>query len=207
MLFTFVSVWASISPPTIPEPGDARFGYFDNAAYIGPLTSALSNTILLALFILTFGTTTGAHFNPTVTVATFCARLCTLPRMILYVAFQMAGASLGGLLVRAGYGTRQFKTGGCWLFPEEVEIMDAFAIEVTTCTLFLFLIFGVGLDPRQQQVIPRSLSPFLVGMTLGILGWVTGYSRYGYGGVSLNPARCFGTYVGSAFPAWHWIHW
>lgn len=23
----------------------------------------------------------------------------------------------------------------------------------------------------------------------------------------MNPARCFGTFVGSRFPAWHWYHW
>lgn len=95
-------------------------------------------------------------------------------------------------MVRAGCGTRDFKVGGCWMFSNVVPVRDAFAIEFMACLTLFFLAFGVGLDPRQRSVIPPSLSPFLVGLTLGSISWVTGYSRYGYGGASMNPARCFG---------------
>lgn len=93
------------------------------------------------------------------------------------------------------------------MFTDVVAVRDAFVVEFMTCTALFFLAFGVGLDPRQQKVIPPALSPFLVGLTLGTLSWASAYSRYGYGGASLNPARCFGTFVGSQFPGWHWIHW
>lgn len=148
-----------------------------------------------------------AHLNPSITLATFFARLCSLPRAVIYMSFQLLGASLAGLMARASYGTRDFKVGGCWLFSDVVPIGDAFAVEFTACLALFFIAFGVGLDPRQKSVIPPALSPFLVGMTLGVLSWTTGYFRYGYGGASLNPARCFGTYVGSHMPGWHWHHW
>lgn len=125
-------------------------------------------------------------------MATFFARMCSLPRAVLYMSFQVLGGALGGLMVRAGFGTRNFKVGGCWLFSDVVPVRDAFAIEFMACLTLFFLAFGVGLDPRQRSVIPPSLSPFLVGMTLGSISWATGYSRYGYGGASMNPARCFG---------------
>lgn len=128
----------------------------------------------------------------TVTMATLVARMCSLPRAVLYMAFQLLGGTLGGLMVRVSYGTRNFKVGGCWLFSDVIPVRDAFAIEFMACLVLFFLAFGVGLDPRQRSVIPPSLSPFLVGMTLGTISWVTGYSRYGYGGASMNPARCFG---------------
>ena len=136
--------------------------YFDNAAYLGPTTGGLSNFLLLTLFIFVFGIVSGAHLNPTITIGTFAARLCSLPRACLYLAFQTLGASLAGLFLRASYGSRDFKTGGCWMFSDVVPVRDAFAIEFMTCTAFLFLVFGVGLDPRQSKVIPHSLSPFLI---------------------------------------------
>ena len=142
-----------------------------------------------------------------ITLATFVARLCTLPRATLYIAFQLLGATIGGLFVYAGYGSRDYKVGGCWIFPEVVPLGNAFAIEFVACTVLLFCAFGVGLDPRQHKVIPPALAPFLVGLSLGTISWMTGYTRFGYGGTSMNPARCFGAFVGSYFPTWHWVHW
>lgn len=207
MLLVFLTVWANISPDTVPVAPDPRFGYFDNAAYLGPLTGGLSNFLILTLFTFAFGVASGAHLNPTITLGTFAARLCTLPRAVLYVSFQVIGASLGGLLVRAGYGNRDFKAGGCYLFPELVPVQDALAIEFAACSALLFAAFGVGLDPRQRSIIPPGLAPFLVGLSLGVISWMTGYARSGYGGASLNPARCFGAYVGSSFPGYHWHQW
>lgn len=148
-----------------------------------------------------------AHLNPAITLATFFARLCSLPRAVLYISFQLLGSALAGLMVRAAYGSRDWKVGGCWLFSDIVPVREAFVVEFMTCLTLFFVAFGVGLDPRQRAVIPPALSPFLVGMTLGVLSWATGYSKYGYGGASLNPARCFGTFVGSRFPGWHWYEW
>jgi glycerol uptake facilitator-like aquaporin len=206
-MLVYITMWIGMSPQQIPNPPDAQLGNFDNTAFLGPLMGGIGNFVLLTLFTFIFGALSGAHFNPTITIATFCARLCSLPRMALYVAFQTTGGALAGLLARASYGSRHFKVGGCWLYSDVVPVADAFVIEFVTCTLLLFFAFGVGLDPRQRQLIGPSLSPFLVGMTLGILSLGTAYTRYGYGGASLNPARCLGAFVGSRFPGWHWYHW
>lgn len=206
-MLVFVTIWANISPSVIPEPFTPLTGNFDNAAFIGPLVGGVINFIILTLFTFSFGAVSGAHLNPTITFATFCARLCSFPRMVLYVAFQTGGAALAGLLARASYGTRDFKVGGCWLFSDVVPVGDAWVVEFVFTVLLLFFAFGVGLDPRQAQTIGPKLAPFLVGLALGVLSFGSGYSRYGYGGASINPARCFGTFVGSRFPGWHWIHW
>ena len=207
LLLVYITLWSALSPNVIPTPPTAQLGQFDSAAFIGPLVGALSNFLFLTLFTIAFGAVTGAHLNPTITIATFCARLCSLPRLVIYVGFQTAGGALGGLLVRASYGSSDFKAGGCWMFPEVVPVADVFVIELFSCLTLLFLAFGVGLDPRQKQVIAPSLAPFLVGISLGALTLATGFTRYGYGGSSMNPARCFGAFVGSGFPSWHWHHW
>ncbi|KAK9463190.1 aquaporin-like protein [Lipomyces oligophaga] len=206
-MYIYITIWIGMSPDTIPLAPNGQFGNFNNAAFIGPVVGGFSNFVLLALFTFVFGPVSGAHLNPTITIATFCARLCSFPRMVLYVALQTTGGALAGLMARASYGSREFKVGGCWLYTDVVPVADAFAVEFMTSTLLLFFAFGVGLDPRQRQLIGPSLAPFLVGMALGICSFGTAFTRYGYGGASLNPARCFGAFVGSRFPGWHWIHW
>lgn len=114
---------------------------------------------------------------------------------------------MAGLLVRASYGTREFKVGGCWLDPDIVPVREIFVVELVSATILLFLAFGVGLDPRQAQIVGPALAPFLVGLASGTLAFSTAFTRYGYGGAGLNPARCMGAFVGTRFPTWHWIHW
>lgn len=206
-MLVWLTIYANISPAILPQGPTERWGLFDNASFVGPLVGGLLNFLYLTIFTFCFGAVSGAHLNPTITIATFFARLCSLPRAVLYISFQTGGAALGGMLARASYGTRDFKVGGCWLYPDIVPIRDAFTIEFMTCTILLFFAFGVGLDPRQKQVVGPTLGPFMVGLSLASLSFGTGFARYGYGGASLNPARCFGSYVGSSFPGFHWIHW
>ncbi|KAG8672157.1 hypothetical protein FPOAC1_005419 [Fusarium poae] len=196
LLFVFVTVWATSSPDVIPAQPTRQLGSFDNATFIGPLVGGILNVILITLFITSFGAISGAHFNPLITFATFCARLCSLPRMVLYISAQVGGASLAGLLVRASWGGRDFKTGGCWLFTEIVPAREAFVIELVFATLLLFLAFGVGLDPRQAKIIGPALGPFLVGLSVGAMSFASAFTRYGYGGAGMNPARCMGAFVG-----------
>jgi glycerol uptake facilitator-like aquaporin len=207
LMFVYMTIWANMSPNVPPQPPDAQLGNFNNAAFVGPAVGGLINFVLLTLFIICFGAVTGAHFNPTITAATFVARLCSLPRAILYIAAQTAGGALAGLLARASYGTADFKVGGCWVFPELVPPADTFVVEFMATSLLLFIAFGAGIDPRQRETVGPALSPFLVGLGLGIISFGTAFARYGYGGASMNPARCLGAFVGSQFPSWHWVHW
>lgn len=207
LMLVYITIWASMSPNVQPQPPDARLGNFNNAAFIGPAVGGLINFVLITLFIICFGAVTGAHFKPTITMATFVARLCSLPRAVLYIAAQTAGGALAGLLARASFGTSDFKVGGCWLFPELVPPAETFVVEFMATSLLLFFAFGTGIDPRQRETVGPALSPFLVGLALGVLSFGTGFTRFGYGGASMNPARCFGAFAGSQFPSWHWIHW
>ncbi|KAF6513382.1 hypothetical protein HZS61_006707 [Fusarium oxysporum f. sp. conglutinans] len=207
LLFVYITIWVNISPDIAPAAPTQRFGSFDNAAFLGPLIGGMTNLIFITLFITSFGAISGAHFNPLITFATFCARLCSLPRLILYVAAQIGGGALAGLLVRASWGGRDFKVGGCWLFTDIVPPKEIFVVELVSATLLLFLAFGVGLDPRQAKIIGPALGPFMVGLSVGTMSFASAFARYGYGGAGLNPARCMGAFVGSRFPSWHWIHW
>ena len=207
LMLVWATVYANSSPAVLPEEPTARWGVFDNASFVGPLVGGILNFFYVSMFIFCLGGVSGAHLNPTITIATLFARLCSLPRAVLYVGFQTVGGALGGLMARAALGTRDFKAGGCWLYTDVVPVGDAFAVEFMTCLMLLFFAFGTGLDPRQRDTVGPTLGPFLIGISLASLSFGTGFVRYGYGGASLNPARCLGAYVGSRFPSFHWIHW
>ncbi|KIW83668.1 hypothetical protein Z517_02914 [Fonsecaea pedrosoi CBS 271.37] len=208
MIFVWASAWNSLSPNTPPPLPSETSGPFSRSYFLGPLIAAPINIILLALLIFSFGAVSGGHMNPLITIGTFFARLTTFPRLVLYLVAQISASALAGLLLRAAANTREFKVGGCYLFEGMgTPVSSAFTIEVISDLLLLILAFGVGLDPRQREIFGPALGPIFVGLAVGSLALCTAFSLPAYGGASLNPARCFGVYVGSHFPGWHWVHW
>ncbi|KAJ5648635.1 hypothetical protein N7490_005007 [Penicillium lividum] len=207
MLLDFVTVWMSIRSSAAIVSPNGEAGVFSTSTFLGPLFGAFSNWIFLTLFIFSFSNVSGSHLNPTITLGTFFARLISLPRMVIYILGQTLGGALSGFILRSAYGTRDFTVGGCYIDTNIVPLDEAFLLEFTFCLLLIFLSFGVGLDPRQSQVCGPALSPFLVGLVLFGVSWGSAYTRAGYSGASVNPARCFGVYVATTFPSYHWIHW
>jgi len=152
---------------------------------LGPITPAiigsLSNILIISLFIFGAGPVSGAHFNPFITISTFCAKLSTFPRTVLYVCFQCAGSTIAGFLLRAGMGDKSVfgVIPGCYVdstlvtpaqawvtTSERAEISKLtscrYVFETMTALAIIFIAFGVGLDPRQRGVFGPALSPFLV---------------------------------------------
>ncbi|KAI9373034.1 aquaporin-like protein [Aspergillus egyptiacus] len=184
---------------------------FASGPLVPSLLGGLSALLALPLFIFATGPVSGAHLNPTITIATFFGRLSTLPRCILYVIFQTFGGAIAGWLLRASFDSREFIVPGCYIDTSLTPARSAFAIEFTTDFALICLSFGVGLDPRQRAVFGPALGPILVGVVLALCTFFTGFSREGYTGFWIrkagNPARCFGAMVGSRFDSYHWIHW
>ncbi|OAP63447.1 hypothetical protein AYL99_02674 [Fonsecaea erecta] len=208
LIFAWASAWNSLSPNTPPPPPSETSGPFGRSYFLGPLVAACINAILLALLIFSFGAVSGAHLNPLITIGTFFARLTTFPRLVLYLAAQTSAGALAGLLLRAAANTRDFKVGGCYLFQDMgTPVTSAFTVEVVADLLLLVLAFGVGLDPRQREIFGPALGPIFVGLAVGSMILCTAFTLPAYGGASMNPARCFGVFVGSRFPGWHWVHW
>ncbi|KAI1618522.1 aquaporin-like protein [Exophiala viscosa] len=208
MILVFGSTYNSLSPGHPPPQPSLTTGAFGTVTFLGPLVASCINTIIISILIFCFGAISGAHFNPLITFATFFARLATFPRLVLYLAAQTGGGALAGLLLRAAAGTRYFKVGGCFLFTDAgARVSSQFVIEFVGSLLLIVMAFGVGLDPRQKGIFGPALAPILVGLSAGACALCFSFSMPGSGGAGLNPARCFGAFVGSRFPGWHWIHW
>ena len=73
--------------------------------YAGLGIIGLSFGLVVALVIYAFGSTSGAHINPAVTVALASTRRFPWREVGPYVVAQLVGAVLGGLLIVAAFGT------------------------------------------------------------------------------------------------------
>lgn len=200
MMLCFITIVLSSSPSINVQPlstPSSASGVFGTANFLGPLVGAITNVITISLFVFSFGPVTGGHLNSTITIATFFCRMTTLPRMVLYVGFQAAGAVLAGLLVRATLNSTDWKSGGCFFDPNLVGTRQMFTAEFTCSLVIIFLAFGVGLDPRQASTYGPALAPVLVGMVVGLTAFATSFAIPGYGGAGLNPPRCLAAWIGS----------
>ncbi|KAB8220220.1 major intrinsic protein-domain-containing protein [Aspergillus novoparasiticus] len=182
MMMVFVTSWMAVRPASAATNVSATSssGVFSTSTFLGPLFGGISNWLFLTLFIFSFSNVSGSHLNPTITLATFFARLISLPRMVIYLLGQTLGGTLAGLILRSAYGSRDFTVGGCAVNTRLVPVDEAFLLEFIFCLVLIFLSFGVGLDPRQSSIYGAALSPFLVGMTLGVVSWGSSFTRAGY---------------------------
>ena len=86
--------------------------------------AAITQIILIAVFIFAAGPITGAHFNPLVTMATFFTKLSSLPRTVIYILFQCTGAVIGAFLLRASLGAS----------PKDLEIVPGCYVDTSLVT-------------------------------------------------------------------------
>ncbi|KAH0445708.1 hypothetical protein KCU90_g18, partial [Aureobasidium melanogenum] len=177
------------------------------------LFGALLNLITLTLFVFTAAPGSGGHLNPTITMATFFAGLCTLPRALLYIVAQSVGGIVGAYFLRLGLGNAYFPEAsvgvipGCTVNPELVTKGQLFVLEYLFAQGLIFTAFGVGLDPRQGKVFGPAFSPVLVGFTLALGTLASSFVKPGYTGASLNSARCLGLMVAKGEMQYHYLHW
>jgi glycerol uptake facilitator-like aquaporin len=143
-------------------------------------------------------------------MATFMAKLTSLPRALLYIAFQCVGSIIGAFLLRAALGISAkdlAMSPGCYIDSSQVTPGSAYAMETMTSLFLLFLAFGLGLDPRNAGSFAVSLGPFLIGAAAATTLFAGGISRKGYLGSANNPARCLGLMAASNRFTYHYVHW
>ncbi|KAH7317162.1 aquaporin-like protein [Stachybotrys elegans] len=174
-------------------------------AYIG-----VASIFLIITFVYATAAGTGAHMNPMITFSAMLSGICPVPRGILYMCCQTAGAALAGGLLLGVWGRErsiQYHGGGCFYDPSELSSGQAFLSEVVSSFILLYLSYGVGLDPRQALLFGPRLGPLLVGISLGLVAFSNSASVPGYAGAAMHPARCFGFGVAKQNFDDQWIWW
>jgi len=157
---------------------------------------ALITAVLLPILIFTTTVASGGHLNPIITLATLFSGFTKVSRALLYLIAQFAGGILAAALVwgwlndadKVSYGA-----GNCTNGPY-MSRTQTILIETVSNFFFVFVVFGVALDPAQRSIFGKVLAPIFLSLALGAIVFFTGLSG-NYGGAWVNPARCFGAAV------------
>ncbi|NUW42048.1 MIP/aquaporin family protein [Nonomuraea rhodomycinica] len=150
---------------------------------------SLSFGLVVALVVYAFGTTSGAHINPAVTVALAAGGRFPWREVPFYIGAQLVGAFSGGLLIVGGFGRRaatEFGTGQTTLGPQ-VGYGQGILMEALGTFLLLITIMALAVDRRA----PAGWAGFMIGLAVACEIFVIGPLTGG----AINPARTFGPYL------------
>jgi MIP family channel proteins len=163
----------------------------------------LVHAFVLGAAIYALGGTSGAHFNPAVTVALWSIRKIRINDAIVYVVCQLIGAVLAALLVKLlfkdigavnDYGVATINksvlhngSSGLGLIAEALGTF-----------MLVWAIMGTAVNPRGEA----QFAGLVIGTALGVAVMVFGPAT----GAGLNPARWFGPALISSTYTDGWIY-
>jgi glycerol uptake facilitator protein len=157
--------------------------------YAGLGMIGLSFGLVVALVIYAFGSTSGAHINPAVTVTLAATRRFPWREVGPYVLAQLVGAVVGGLLIVAAFGTASVDVSnvGAVSFGDGVGYWRAILAEALGTFLLMLAIMALAVDKRATVGWAGLMIGLSVTCVVVVIGPLTG--------AALNPARAFGPYV------------
>lgn len=145
---------------------------------LGLVGIALAFGIIISAMIYIFGNISGAHINPSVTIALAIGKLTTIKEAIFYISAQVLGAVLASGLLK-------------FMFPENLtlgatipsgELLQSFILEFILTFFLMLTIFGVTSKKKFSNI-----SGLIIGLVVaGIILFAGPIS-----GGSFNPARSF----------------
>ena len=143
--------------------------------------------LAVAIPALIFGSYSGAHFNPALTIALAVIGKTAWSQVPIYLAGQFLGAFLGAALVFV-YNYDQFKTSDnkgdkLAVFCTGPAVRNTtinFICEVVGTFVLVFGILGIG-----AQNLTNGIGTLFVGLLI----WAIGLSLGGTTGYAINPAR------------------
>ena len=146
---------------------------------------AITFGLAIAIAVYAFGTTSGAHINPAVTVGLASVGRFPWGEVPAYVGAQLVGGTVGAALIAAAFGGDAVDLGtGQTTIADGVSYGQAIVAEAIGTYLLLIAIMALAVDRRA----PNGWAGLMIGLavTAAILaiGPLTGGS--------LNPARTFG---------------
>jgi glycerol uptake facilitator len=146
---------------------------------------AIAFAFAIAVAIYAFGTTSGAHINPAVTVSLAATGRFPWGDVPTYVVAQLVGATAGAALIVAAFGgdAIDFGTGGTTLADDATYVQGIVAEAIGTF-LLLTAIMALAVDSRA----PAGWAGFMIGLAVAAAVLVIGPLT----GASINPARTFG---------------
>jgi MIP family channel proteins len=169
---------------------DARYG-----RALGAVGVALAFGLAIMVTVYAIGHLSGGHINPAVTVAFALTRHFPVRDAAAYIAAQLAGATVGALVLSAVWAGAPAHLGAT---APSVGAGHALIYEAVLTGLLMFVIMAVATDTRAVG----AAAAIAIGGTIGLDALFGGPVT----GASMNPARSFGPALASG--EWHdfWIY-
>ncbi|KAJ0180817.1 hypothetical protein K1T71_004221 [Dendrolimus kikuchii] len=143
-----------------------------------------------------FGPVSGAHMNPSVTLAALLYGRIELAAAAAYVVAQVAGAVLGfGALLATAPAAGAGSTLGCTLPAPTVSPGAALVIEAALTAVLALACCGAWAAPADAT------APLKIGLVVVGLIYTGGHAT----GASLNPARSLGPALLQKVWTHHWV--
>ena len=168
----------------------------------GLLGIAIAHGCMMAVLVSALGHISGGHNNPAVTFAVWVGGKISGRMAVLYIASQLIGAVVAGLMLRVVFPEATWKVAslGTPMLSPGVSMGTGILVE-TVLTFFLVLVvYGTAIDDRGAW---KAIAGFGIGLTImcDILmgGPLTG--------ASMNPARTFGPALAGGYWANHLVYW
>jgi aquaporin Z len=166
--------------------GTAVFG----ANRMGDLGVALAFGFVLLALAYTFGSVSGCHVNPAVTMGMLVARRLDAVTGAMYMAAQIAGGIVGAALIKfvveqnvtdqtGALGTNGFDNEA---FP--ITVLGAFVVEVVLTALLVIVVLNV----TRSELVPAGFAGLPIGIALAVIH----LAGIPLTGTSVNPARSIG---------------
>lgn len=155
---------------------------------------AISFGLVIAIMIYAVGHISGAHLNPSVTLAFALTRHFPFRRVPFYWAAQLAGATGAALALRALFGDVAHL--GATLPAGSTS--QSFGLEIALTFFLMFVIMAVATDDRavgQAAALAIGGTVLLDAMFAGPIS-----------GASMNPARSFGPALASDTWSHLWVY-
>ena len=155
----------------------------------------LVHVFTLGMLVAALGGTSGAHFNPAVTVTLTALRKIKPSDAVIYIVMQLLGAVAAALVVKLMLNDEGGAVNyGATAVNDKFLSNDAggFLAELIGTFVLMWAIMGAAVNVRAE----RAWAPWVIGGTLGMAVMCIGPLT----GAGFNPARAFGpALVGNAF--------
>jgi MIP family channel proteins len=171
-------------------------------AFFGLVGIALAHGLAIAVMVSALGHISGGHFNPAITFAFALTRRITPMLAAVYVAAQLAGASLAALLLNWIYSTevRGIAHLGAPGLGSGVSQWQGFLIEAVLTFFLVLVVFGTAVDPGGSF---KAIAGLGIGLTISLDVLMGGPLT----GAAMNPSRALGPMlVGRTWLHGWWIY-
>lgn len=161
---------------------------------VGNVGIAMSFGLIVMAMIYSFGDSSGAHFNPAVTIGFWVAKLFPAKELLPYIISQILGAFLATILLLL-------------LFPDNINLgatlpagsdMQSFILEIILTFFLMLVILSTSQGSKEVGIMAGLAIGSVVLLEAAFAGPITG--------ASMNPARSISPAVVSGNIETLWIY-